>query len=115
MVTTGQSNGMQCDSPGGADHSEACQGFGSQLEGNQGDSTIGSFCCLIGEGQAMTWDENDVLIPSPLLTGLADWASLHKDELLRHAIQSMHVYTDFCISLLCIHADFHSRSRELGA
>ncbi|KAF9511785.1 hypothetical protein BS47DRAFT_1363551 [Hydnum rufescens UP504] len=82
MVTTGQSNGALCDSPGGVDRPETCQGFGSQLEGSQGDSTIGSFCCLTGEGQAMTWDENGVLMPSPSLTGLVDWASLHKDGLL---------------------------------
>ncbi|KAF9510921.1 hypothetical protein BS47DRAFT_1364245 [Hydnum rufescens UP504] len=88
MVTTGQSNGALCDSPGGVDRPETCQGFGSQLEGSQGDSTVGSFCCLAGEGQAMTWDENGVLMPSPSLTGLVDWASLHKDELSsRHPFQ----------------------------
>ncbi|KAF9517091.1 hypothetical protein BS47DRAFT_1436069 [Hydnum rufescens UP504] len=84
MVTTGQSNGALCDSPGGVDHPETFQGFGSQLEGSQGDCAIGSFCCLAGEGQAMTWDENGVLMPSPSPTGLVDWASLHKDELSRH-------------------------------
>ncbi|KAF9509260.1 hypothetical protein BS47DRAFT_1397048 [Hydnum rufescens UP504] len=89
MVTTGQSNGALCDSPGGVDRPETCQGFGSQLEGSQGDSAVGSFCCLAGEGQAMTWDENGVLMPSPSLTGLVDWASLHKDELSRRVIQNM--------------------------
>ncbi|KAF9518060.1 hypothetical protein BS47DRAFT_1389256 [Hydnum rufescens UP504] len=89
MVTTGQSNGALCDSPGGVDRPETCQGFGSQLEGSQGDSAVGSFCCLAGEGQAMTWDENGVLMPSPSPTGLVDWASLHKDELSRRVIQNM--------------------------
>ncbi|KAF9512856.1 hypothetical protein BS47DRAFT_1362886 [Hydnum rufescens UP504] len=91
MVTTGQSNGALCDSPGGVDCPETCQGFGSQLEGSQGDSTIGSFWCLAAEGQAMTWDENGVLMPSPSLTGLVDWASLHKDELLRH-VKGISIY-----------------------
>ena len=89
MVTTGQSNGALHDSPVGSCCPEVCQRLGSQLKGHQGGSIAGSSCCLIGESQAMTWDDDGVLIPCPLPTGLADWASLHVDELLRRVVQNM--------------------------
>jgi hypothetical protein len=100
MVSGSQSKDTLCVSPSGS-HRGVCQvGFGSQVADSQGGSIAGSPCCLAGESQAMTWDDNGALVPSPPPTGLVDWTSLHRGELSNRVIQNMGMYYQYC-DLLC--------------
>ena len=68
---------------------------GNQLDDNQDDATAASSCCLAEKSQPMTWDDSGTLVLSPLPTGLADWTSLHRDELSKRVVHNMGVYYVF--------------------
>jgi hypothetical protein len=93
-VSGSQFDDARCEAPDGSQRclTGACQGrVGSQLDGNQNDSTAESFCCLAEESQPKTWDDNGALVLSPLPTGLVDWTSLYRDELSKRVVQNMGV------------------------
>jgi hypothetical protein len=96
MVSRSQSNGSLCGSSDADGYlSRVSQaGAGSQLDDNQDGSNAGQSCCLAGgsQAQAMTWDDDGALVSSPPPTGLADWTSLHRDELSKRVIQHMGMY-----------------------